>query len=85
MYVQCCQRDKREKDNTVLVQDSKGNLIGNTIGKINEIAQYFKSVFKNKNAIGLPNAEPERLEIPLQQSKFKKKAVKSLKDNKSAG
>ena len=74
----------RNNDNNVTVQDQNGNYIGNTKGKIEVITEHFKGVFQNESAIGLPRVTPETLKTPFTAEEVKK-AVKSLKNNKSAG
>ena len=74
----------RNNDNNITVQDQNGNYIGNTKGKIEVITDHFKSVFQNESVIGLPSVTPETLKTPFTAEEVKK-AVKSLKNNKSAG
>jgi hypothetical protein len=74
----------RKQDNTVFVQDENGHLVGNTKAKIKEITEHFKSAFQKDNAINCPNIEPSKLTIPFTKEEVKK-AISSLKNNKSAG
>ena len=73
----------RNNDSNITVQDKNGNYIGNTKGKIEVITDHFKSVFQNENAIGLPRVTPKTLNTPFTDEEVKK-AVKSLKNDKSA-
>ena len=75
---------KRLSDTNIYVQDKQGNNIGNTENKIKIITEHFTSVFQNENAIPLPEYQKTTLQNPFTVEEVKK-AIKSLKNNKSAG
>ena len=58
--------------------------IGDTESKIKEISQHFEKSFNCTNPIPLPNVFPEKLNKPFDEDEVKR-AVSSLKNNKSPG
>ena len=59
-------------------------IIGDNATKINVISDHFKNVFQSANAIKLPEIQPQKLQQPFTECEVRK-AIKSLKNNKSGG
>ena len=73
---------KLKKEIIVIKKDDK--VINNTNEKIKEISEHFKRCFQTQNAKEIENIRPEKLKEPFNAEEIGK-AVKSLKNNKSAG
>ena len=74
----------RKKENSVFVNDENGNLVVDTKSKIKEISKHFEQVFQKGNIIDCPDIKPQKLSTPFTTEEIQK-AIKSLKNNKSAG
>ena len=68
----------------MFVNDENGNLVVDTKPKIKEISKHFEQVFQKGNIIGCPDIKPQKLSTLFTTEEIQK-AVKSLKNNKSAG
>ena len=68
----------------IYVLDGNNNFIGNTKQKIEIITEHFKETFQSKNAISLPEFQKTTLQQKFTREEVRK-AIKSLKNNKSSG
>lgn len=74
----------RKKSNNIIVKNKKGEYITRNKAKIEEISEHFRDVFQSGNIIPCPDVTPTKLNIPF-TTKEVKKAIDSLKNNKSGG
>ena len=74
----------RKEDNTILVENSKGEIIHNTEEELKEITKYFENIFKKEQIHPIPKIPPKKLEEEITCREVKE-AVDKLKNNKSPG
>ena len=75
---------QKKRDTEPLIIKKGDNIIGNTEEKIEEISKHFQKCFQCTEPESIPDIVPQKLKIPFTVSEVEK-AVKSLKNNKSAG
>ena len=74
----------KKQDNTILVENSKGEIIHNTEEEVKEITKYFENIFKQDNTTPIPSIEPTKLKEPITSNEVSI-AVQKIKNNKSPG
>ena len=74
----------RKEDNTILIHNSKGEIIHNEEEELKEITKYFENIFKKDQIHPIPEIPPQKLQEEI-TSREVKEAVDKLKNNKSPG
>ena len=74
----------QKEDNTILVENSKGEIIHNKEEELEEITNYFENIFKQNNTTQIPEIIPQKLEVEITSLEVQQ-AVNKLKNNKSPG
>ena len=72
------------KPNSVSVKNKEGNIVNSRHQQIEIITDYFSSVFHPENTPDFPDLQPKKLDKPFSVEEISC-AIKSLKNNKSAG
>ena len=75
---------QKKRDPAPIIVKKGENLVGNTNVKIEEISKHFQKCFQCDNPEPIPDIKPQKLKNPFTVEEIEK-AVKSLKNNKSAG
>ena len=75
---------QQQTNNNVCVKSKDGNTVNSTQQKLEIITDYFEGVFNPNDVEPFPFIEPKKLEIPFTSDEINK-AIKSLKNNRSAG
>ena len=83
MY-QAVREINKKEDNTIIIENSKNEIIHNTEKEIEEITKYFENIFTQENTTPIPEIKPQKLKEPI-SSKEIKKALTKIKNNKSPG
>ena len=74
----------RKEYNTILIHNSKGEIIHNDEEELIEITKYFENIFKKDQIHPIPEILPQKLQEEI-TSREVKEAVYKLKNNKSPG
>ena len=74
----------KKEDNTILVENSEGDLIHSTEEEIKEITKYFENIFKQEKVTPIPDIKPQKLKEEITSLEVKQ-AVDKIKNNKSPG
>ena len=74
----------KKEDNTIIVQNNKGETIHSVEEELKEITKYFENIFKQEATTPIPNIKPQKLELEITGEEVKS-AVNKLKNNKSPG
>ena len=68
----------QKEDNTILVENSKGEIIHNKEEELEEITNYFENIFKQNNTTQIPEIIPQKLEVEITSLEVQQ-AVNKLK------
>ena len=75
---------QRKNNNNVCIKTCDGKIVNSTNQKLEIITKYFESVFNPDDIGEFPHIPPQKLNEPFTSEEIRK-AIKSLKNNKSAG